>query len=147
MSGYSIEHSLVFNTAKRIFRFIAPDFRVIAREDLKETDCKLDLTTRTLEVPEGQAFRAAGMIVFNAGILRLRGEEEYGSVFGKIPSLMDEVRVAEIVAEEHAKADEAAFIWAVDTMSNYFPELEESKVNSLVDHRVSYKDWLRYFSS
>lgn len=147
MSGYSIEHSLVFNTAKRILRFIAPDFRVIARDDINETDCRLDLISKTLEVPEGQPFRAAGMIVFNAGLLRLRSEGDFPTVFGEIPSLIDETRVAEIVAQEHKEADDAAYEWAVSAMLSYFPELTNSTAASLVDHRVSYKDWLKYFSS
>lgn len=146
MSGYSIEHSLVFNTAKRILRFVAPDFRVIARDDIEENESRLDLTTKTLEVPEGQLFKAAGMIIFNAGLLRLRFEEDFQSVFGKIPSLIDEKRVAEIVAQEHKEADEAAYRWAVNTMLSYFPELDETSASSYVDHRLSYEDWLKYFS-
>lgn len=147
MSNYSIEHSLIFNTAKRIFRFIAPDFRVIAREDIGGNECRLDLSTKILEVPEGQAFRAAGIIIFNAGLLKLRFDDKYPSVFGNIPNLPDDNQIVKTVAKEHANADEAAFRWAARTMCNYFPELDQESVNILVDHRLKYEEWIKYFSS
>lgn len=147
MSDYSIEHSLVFNTAKRILRFIAPDFRVIAREDMSGNESRLDLRTKILEVPEGQAFRAAGMIIFSAGLLSLKQEDKFPSVFGSIPRIVSDEEVIKAVAREHAEADEAAYKWAIKTMSDYFPEVEEAKIKTLADHRLKYEDWLRYFSS
>lgn len=148
MSEYSIEHNLIFNTAKRILRFVAPDFRVIARDDIVGIESKLDLGNKTIEVPEGHPFMAAGMIIFNAGLLNLRSEESnFSTVFGKIPSSLDDDQLVELAAREHADADELAYAWAVKTMSSYFPELEDSKVIDFVDHRISYRDWLSYFSS
>lgn len=147
MSDYSIEHSLVFNTAKRILRFIAPDFRIIARDDILQGQSKLDLNLKTIEVPEGQAFEAAGMVIFYAGVLRLRVEDKYPSVFGKIPNLFDHIRIIEIVAREHADADEAAYRWASSVMANYFPEIDENKASDLVDQRLSYKEWVEYFAA
>lgn len=147
MSGYSIEHSLVFNTAKRILKFIAPEIRVIARDDMSGNESRLNLKTKMLEVPEGQPFRAAGMIIFNAGLMALRSEDRFPTVFGKIPRMLSDQEVVALVAKEHAEADEEAYQWSMKTMQDYFPELDQAQANSLVDHRVTERDWVRYFSS
>lgn len=147
MSDHSIEHSLVFNTAKRVLKFVAPSFRVIARDDITDSSSSLDLRLKILEVPEGQAFRAAGIIIFNAGLLRLKDDEDFSPVFGKISASMTDKEAIEHTARQHAKADEEAFIWAKGVMLSLFPELEEKRAISLVDHRVGYDYWLKYFSS
>jgi hypothetical protein len=103
MSEYSIEHTLTFNTAKRILRFISPDFRVIARDDLKPGSSNLDLRFKTLEVPEGDPLTAAGIIVFYAGILSFRRDPRFKSVFGSIPKNAKDEDVISQVAEEHAR--------------------------------------------
>lgn len=147
MSGHSIEHSLVFNTAKRVLRFVAPEFRVIARSDIPGNVSRLDLRLKILEVPEGQAFRAAGMIVFNAGLLRLKDDPRFKSVFGRIDASLPDAKVIEKTAREHAEADEEAYRWALGAMATYFPEIEETRVRNLVDHRFSYENWVTYFST
>lgn len=147
MSDYSIEHSLVFNTAKRILKFVAPDFRVIARDDILDSGSSLDLRLKILEVPEGLPFRAVGIVIFNAGLLRLKNDERFSSVFGKIPAFMTDKEAIQHTAKQHAEADQEAFLWAKEVILSHFPELEEARAISLVDHRVSYEGWLKYFSS
>lgn len=147
MSEYSIEHSLTFNTAKRILKFISPDFRVIATDNLGGSDSSLDLVRRTLEVPEGDVFMAAGIIVFNAGILQLENDENFNFVFGKIPrNALDEDLVEEAV-NQHVQADEIAFSWAYKMILAYFPEINEKEAKRISDHRMGRNYWKSYFSS
>jgi hypothetical protein len=150
MSDHSIEHTLTFNTARRILKFVAPDFRALATRDLDRMASVLDLDRRTIEVPEGFAARAAGIVVFYAGLLRLRGDSRFYLVFPPYPgdlgwSTDDQDNVL-MVSRQHAQADQLAYEWAMMQMESYFPKMDPEGLGTIVDHRMTEEQWIEYFS-
>jgi hypothetical protein len=137
---------MVFNAARRILKFVAPEFRAIATPMLEGTSFVIDLRLNTVEVPERAATRAAGMLVFAAGILRLRGQDCYKTVFAEIPRDLSDESVVKLCAAQHEVADQEAFEWAKPMMKEYFPVISDNQAETLVDHRWDYARWHAYFS-
>jgi hypothetical protein len=146
MSDHSIEHTLVFNTARRLLRFVAPDYRAVATELLTDNQSLLDLRKRTIEVPEGDAYKAAGMIVFSAGLLRCMASRS--TVAGRVDHLgiLEDQAAEKLIAMDHALADGEAYVWASQMMRLYYPELDPVEADRLTDQRQDYDAWLAYFS-
>lgn len=147
MGEHSIEHNLNFNTAKRILKFVDPSMNVVATRELTSNQSELNLMLNQIRVPEGQPMRAVGMIIFYAGIMRLRNTEVgLTSVFGHINRALLEKDLIELCAKEHANADELAFEWAIKQFSILFPEVDDARILTIVDHRLSFREWKDYFS-
>ena len=147
-SEHSIEHSLTFNTAKRVLRFVDPTLKVVASRDLSGSDSLLDLKLNMLYVPESQPLRAAGMILFYAGLMNLKFTKfKMTSVFGHINKGLDELDLIDLCSSEHAKADELAFKWGLKQFMLLYPEVEEARAHNLVDQRLTKEEWKEYFSS
>jgi hypothetical protein len=150
MSDHSIEHTLTFNTARRILKFVAPDFRALATRDLDKLASVLDLRRKTVEVPEGFAARAAGIVVFYAGLLRLRNDPGFWAVFppwGEVEKEATDKEVLGEVVKQHAMADQMAYEWAMRQMEAYFPKMDPEGLSGLVDHRLTEEQWLEYFAA
>jgi hypothetical protein len=146
LSDHSVEHSLIFNTARRILKFVAPDFRAIATEELQPSESILDLQKRTVEVPEGDPYVAAGMIIFAASTLRLRNNNPsifFGDIL-EIKHLSDDNAVL-AAAHAHEIIDQLSWRWAANMMHLYYPDLEYQQALAYSDQRMNLESWILYF--
>lgn len=142
---YSVEHSNNFHMARRIVKIIAPDFRVFATEDLQEGHAVLDLTKKTIEVPESRdEISTVALILFQLGHLRLKGLEEFDEHLGNIKDIGEKRLIAKL-SKQAAKADKLSAEWAVQVLKGVF-DVAPNQALSLVEDQIWDEDeWKSYF--
>ena len=144
--AYSVEHSNNFHMARRIVKIIAPDFRVFATEDLQEGHAVLDLTKKTIEVPDSRdEIKTVALILFQLGHLRLKGVEEFNEHLGNINDI-GEKRLISKLSKQAAKADKISAAWAVQVLKGVF-DVAPNKAKILIEEQIwDEEEWRAYFS-
>ena len=142
----SIEHSPKFHMVRRIATVIAPDFRILARQELSNKDTVLDMNLKTIEVSEkATEFEMVGAVLFQLGHLRLRSNKKYAEHFGNLVLGDCETLIVRLVGLG-VKADGEAFIWAKNIFINNF-NVDDLRAEAILrNHCWNKEEWLEYYS-
>ena len=144
--AYSVEHSHNFHMARRIVKVIAPDYRVFATEDLEPGNSVLDLSKKTIEVPDFQdEVQTVALILFQAGHLRLKDLPGFEEHFGNIEDIGSK-RLVSRLAKQGAAADRLAADWAIEVLVGVF-NVSNVHANDILNGQVWDEDeWREYFA-
>lgn len=143
---YSVEHSNNFHMARRIVKAIAPDFRVFATEDLAPGHSVLDLTRKTIEVPDFQdEIQTVALILFQVGHIRLKNTSGLDEHFGNLEDIGTK-RLISRLAKQGASADRLAADWAIEVLVGVF-NVTEARAKAIIEPQVwDEEEWRDHFS-
>lgn len=146
----SVEQMNEFHVVRRILRALAPEYRLLASNNIQPGESVLDVTQKTIEVGETQdTFQAVSSLLFQIGHLMLKSNPEFGLLFGKgireYPGNPDELIFQ--LASLGTRADVAAMAWASKIFESYWPLRHERIQSLLAQHVWGHEEWQEYFSA
>lgn len=144
----SIEQHQEFHVARRILRSLAPEYRLLATENLKSGDYLLDSRLKTIEIAEKtEIIEAIAKLLFLMGHVSLEKEPVFAPLFGKNISEYKgkENELITALVELGLEADKIAASWAVNVFCSFW-DISHSEAKTLIESCLMTEDeWRKYF--
>ena len=149
MNG-NIEESADFHHIRRILKNIAPQFRIITKDDLCPDEFVLDVQKKTIEISDlsDASLDTVTKVLFHMAHLRLKDDFKYSLFFGKgFDSWKGhEEDLIDMLAELGAEVDSKSAKWASSALQLFWGATEEQIEKLIAKYQWNKTEWFDYFT-